>query len=85
MPITFRIDNTDKQIVSFKKIQEIQQFISQRFDGPVHVLIVSEAIGEDYIIPPYVDIDGGSAPKIKKLPHYKTLENKRNLKRDSFK
>ncbi len=77
MPITFRVDNTDNQLVTFKKIHEIQEFISQRFEGPVHVLIESEKIGEDYVLPPYVNIEGNPTAKLKKLPHYKTLEKRK--------
>lgn len=76
MTVIFTINNSDDEFINLKVISEIQEFIQERFRGVVHVLIQSSKIGQDCTIPPYVDIEGNPRPKLKKVPHYKTLEKK---------
>lgn len=78
MPITFTVENVDS--ISIDQVKEIQTFISERSGSLVRVLVDipnNEKYRIDGIqISPYVNIEGNDQPKLKLVPHYKTLENK---------
>ena len=87
MPITFTVENIDS--LNMEQIIEIQKFISDRSKAITYACI-SFVPGDkltEIVLSDYVNIESWVSPLklTKPQPHYKTLENKRNLKRDSFK
>jgi len=87
MPITFTVEDVDS--ISMEQIIEIQKFISDRSKSITYAcinLVPGDPLTE-IVLSDYVNIESWVSPLklTKPQPRYKTLENKRNLKRDSFK